>query len=358
MVLGAERVSVKTASLLPASPSAIVGRLRETLGSSSKMIPSAIAFWRKAPLGLRRVKANHSAREYSSVGWRVRRRNRIGYVRDDLCPERLGFQDLDATVPGPDPTVLAELAERPDDDLPHGPDGVGELLLADRREERRVALALRSEVEQVPCDPLPNGGEGAAEDLGDELDDPFAELIEECGGDRRVLGGESSSDLGTHDQHIRVDDRLERARHLVGRSEHRDRTHDLPGPDVADRERPTVRGTDEDPDEAADDELEMGTRRARVAQDGPGRDLVPDGSGEQAIEAIRGQPAQARPGDGRAEVVIELDAGPRVPHRPRLLRASIATTRNLVIRTSHAPWAPSGRGSSSFIVIRSSSLAR
>ena len=99
-------------------------------------------------------------------------------------------------MPRPDQTVLAELAQRPDDDLPHGPDGVGGLLLADRREERRVVLTLGGEVQQVAGDPLSDGREGAARDLGDEPDDPFAELVEERGGDHRILGGESSRHLG------------------------------------------------------------------------------------------------------------------------------------------------------------------
>ena len=69
--------------------------------------------------------------------------------------------------------------EDPDDDLADRPDRVGERLLAHLGNEPIALPLLGGEIEQVSRDALPDGREGAAWDLRDEVDDSLAELVDD-----------------------------------------------------------------------------------------------------------------------------------------------------------------------------------
>ena len=76
--------------------------------------------------------------------------------------EALGVEDGDSITSRLDRSFVAELAEDPDDDFAHRPDGISQLLLADWGEKLAWTLMLRCEVQQVTGDPLSNVAEGVA----------------------------------------------------------------------------------------------------------------------------------------------------------------------------------------------------
>ena len=211
-----------------------------------------------------------------------------------LVDERGRHEDLDPVPAGADDALGPEVVEDPHDDLPDGADGVGECLLAHGGDEPIALLPLGGEVEQVPCDALPDRREGAVRDLGHELHDPLAELVDDGAGNAQVPLRKADHDVAPEADQLGVDQRLDRRGQRVAGREQRDGAREVAAAQVADRQAPAVGSADQDAQEPVHEELEVRSGRADITDDRARRNVDPLGAIEERGGDVRWQVTQVR----------------------------------------------------------------